>query len=576
MSSFNNFQSDNVKHSKDRYDIYNPEFNPSINAKSIDQVDNFTKNLKKYMDFVAWAKWFPDLWWDLITPETGGIRLDLDQRVYLRSIARFVSTYGVFPRGYGKTLLEIMGMYHTAIFFPDIELTMTAQTRENASKLVDEKHRELTKFYPLLNNEITKFSSSKDSIEVLFTSGGRIDVMANSQSSKGARRKRMNIEESALLNNALFQDCLEPIVNVPRRTIGKQALVNPEELNGQINFFTTSGFRGSDEFERNLLLIDEMAELKGKMVLGSDWQLACTFGRGETKSQLLEKKSKLSPTFFAMNYESKWVGASDGAIVNINKIMELRTLISPELKSDGKSEYILSMDVARSMSKNNNQSSIAVLKIKRNKSMKITKIQLVNIINLPNGLNFEAQSVILKRAKKIYNAKIAVVDINGLGVGLLDELLKETIDPNNGESLGCWNTINTDHQPELDDAEECLYAMLSQGINHEIIVSFIDAIEGNKLQLLQKKDNKGYDVNDIDYFKSNILPHIQTDLFIEEVANLKLKQNSNGKYTVEQLTKRVDKDRYSATAYGLWYIKNFEDNIEEQKEVDISSFLFFN
>jgi hypothetical protein len=576
MSSFNNFQSDNVKHSKDRYDIYNPEFNPSISAKSIDQVDNFTKNLKKYMDFVAWAKWFPDLWWDLITPETGGIRLDLDQRVYLRSIARFVSTYGVFPRGYGKTLLEIMGMYHTGIWFPDIELSMTAQTRENAAKLIDEKHRELTRFYPLLNNEISSYRSSKDSAEVIFTSGGRIDVMANSQSSKGARRKRLNVEESALLNNALFQDVLEPIVNVPRRTIGKQAMVNPEELNGQINFFTTSGFRGSDEFERNLLLIDEMAELKGKMVLGSDWQLACTFGRGETKSQLLEKKSKLSPTFFAMNYESKWVGASDGAIVNINKIMELRTLVSPELKSDGKSEYVLSMDVARSMSKNNNQSSIAVLKIKRNKSLKITKIQLVNIINLPNGLNFEAQSVILKRAKKIYNAKIAVVDINGLGVGLLDELLKETIDPNNGESLGCWNTINTDHQPELEDAEECLYAMLSQGINHEIIVSFIDAIESNKLQLLQKKDNKGYDVNDTDYFKSNILPHIQTDLFIEEVANLKLKQNSNGKYTVEQLTKRVDKDRYSATAYGLWYIKNFEDNMEEQKDVDVSSFLFFN
>jgi ribonucleoside-diphosphate reductase alpha chain len=576
MTSYSNYQSNNVKHSKDRYDIYNSDFNSSVNAKSMEQVDSFTKNLPKYMDFVAWARWFPDLWWDLITPETGGIRLDLDQRVYLRSIARFVSTYGVFPRGYGKTLLEVMGMYHTAIFFPDIELTMTAQTRENASKLVDEKHRELTKFYPLLNNEITKFSSSKDSVEVLFTSGGRIDVMANAQSSKGARRKRMNIEESALLNNALFQDVLEPIVNVPRRTIGKQALVNPEELNGQINFFTTSGFRGSDEFERNLLLLDEMADLKGKMVLGSDWQLACTFGRGETKSQLLEKKSKLSPTFFAMNYESKWVGASDGAIVNINKIMELRTLVSPELKSDGKSEYILSMDVARSMSKNNNQSSIAVLKIKRNKSLKITKVQLVNIINLPNGLNFEAQSVILKRVRKIYSAKTVVVDINGLGVGLLDELLKETIDPNTGESLGCWDTINTDHQPELADAEQVIYAMLSQGINHEIIVSFIDAIESNKLQLLQKKDNKGYDVDDVDFFKSNILPHVQTDLFIEEVANLKLKQNSNGKYTVEQLTKRVDKDRYSATAYGLWYIKNFEDNMEEQKDVDVTNFLFFN
>src|SRR5690606_41686573 len=134
-------------------------------------------------------------------------------------------------------------------------------------------------------------------------------VLANNQSTKGARRKRLNVEEAAQLNNALFQDVLEPIVNIPRRTIGRESLINPEELNGQINFFTTSWFRGSDEFERNILMIDEMAELKGKLVLGSDWQLACSFGRGETRSQLLEKKAKLSPTFFALNYESRWVGA---------------------------------------------------------------------------------------------------------------------------------------------------------------------------------------------------------------------------------------------------------------------------
>ncbi|WP_425203615.1 hypothetical protein [Priestia megaterium] len=252
----------------------------------------------------------PDLFWDLITPETGGIRLDLDQRIFLRSIARFISTYGVFPRGYGKTLLEIMGMYHAAIFYPDIEISMTAQTRENAAKLVDEKHRELTKFYPLLKNEITKYSSSKDAVEVLFTSGGRVDVLANNQSTKGARRKRLNVEEAAQLNAALFDDVLEPVVNVPRRTIGRQALVNPEELNGSINFFTTSWYRGTDEFERNIQMVDDMANLKGKIVIGSDWQLACEFGRGETKAQLLDKKAKLSPTFFALNYESKWVNCA--------------------------------------------------------------------------------------------------------------------------------------------------------------------------------------------------------------------------------------------------------------------------
>jgi ribonucleoside-diphosphate reductase alpha chain len=99
MKMAKNFQTDNAKHTKDRINTRNPAFNNPIKAIGDFELDNFTKNLDKYVDFVSWARFNPDLWFDLITPPTGGIRLDLDQRVFLRSLARFVSTYGVFPRG---------------------------------------------------------------------------------------------------------------------------------------------------------------------------------------------------------------------------------------------------------------------------------------------------------------------------------------------------------------------------------------------------------------------------------------------------------------------------------------------
>jgi ribonucleoside-diphosphate reductase alpha chain len=574
MTSYSKFQSDNVKYKKNRTDIFNPGFNPTVSSRGVKELDSFTKNLSKYVDFVSWARWNGDLFLDLITPEMGGIRLDLDQRVFLRSILRFVSVYGVFPRGYGKTFVEVLAMYLVSILFPDIEISMSAQTKDNATKLLEEKHREIIKFYPLLANEITKASFPKDAAEIIFASGGRIDVMANNQSSKGARRKRLNCEESNLLNNLLFQDVLEPIVNIPRRTIGKEALVDPEELNGQINFFTTSGFRGSDEFERNIRMIDEMAELKGKIVLGADWQLACEYGRGETKSQLLDKKERLSPIFFAMNYESKWVGCVDDALVDINKLLALRVLSKPELKGDSKSDYYVSMDVSRSNKSSNNQSSIAVLKVKRNKEERIVNIQLVNLINLPNGLNFTGQAIEFKRVYKFYNAKIAICDENGVGKGLLDELLKEQVDPVSGEILECWNTINTDDEPDNKDAKKCLYALHSQGINTEIIVNFIDVVESGKLQLLEKKQNSNYNLDDKDYINNILLPSLNTDFFIEEVANLKLKHMQGGKLSTEQLTKRVDRDRYSAVSYGLWYIKKFEDKVKK-RNTNISPSSYF-
>lgn len=322
-------------------------------------------------------------------------------------------------------------------------------------------------------------------------------------------------------------------------------------------------------------MIDEMAELKGKIVLGAGWELACKYGRGETKSQILDKKARLSPIFFAMNYESRWVGAVDNALVDINKLLDLRVLPKPEFKNDGKSDYYISMDVARSQKTSNNQSSIAVFKVKRNKENRIVKIQLVNLINLPNGLNFTAQAIEFKRVKKMYNAKACIVDENGLGKGLLDELLKEQIDPATGETLICWDTLNTDQEPDSNISDKCLYALHSQGINTEIIVNFIDMVESGKLQLLEKVQNANYDINDKSYFENILLPSIQTDFFIEEVSNLKLKHLQGGKLAIEQLTKRVDKDRFSAVSYGLWYIKNFEDKAQEDT-IDVDNYILFN
>lgn len=164
---------------------------------------------------------------------------------------------------FGKTMLEIMSIYHTCIFFPDINVSMSAQTKENAASISADKHAELMKKFPLLINEIVggkPSTSSKDTFEVLFKSGGRYNILANAQTTKGQRRHRLNVEESALLNNELFKDALEPVVNVPRRTVGELSAINPYELNGMINYVTTSGkilphyYANSNENSVNLQL----------------------------------------------------------------------------------------------------------------------------------------------------------------------------------------------------------------------------------------------------------------------------------------------------------------------------------
>jgi len=518
-------------------------------------LSSFDENINKYIDFVSWSRWNPDLFFDLITPELGGIRLDLDQRVFLRSMSRFISTYGVFPRGYGKTFIECLSMYHTAIFFPDIELTMSAQTKENASELLQAKHREITKFYPLLKDEIVKSQFSRNDAFIEFTSGGTIDVLANHTNSKGQRRKRINIEEAALLNDFLYQEVLEPIPNVPRRTIGKKACIDPEELNGMINFFTTSGYKNSDAFTRCQKMVNAMTNLEGVIVLGASWELGVNYNRGETKSKIMAKKETNSPIHFAQNYCSRWVGSTSGALLNISNLMARRILPTAELKGKKDFEYVICMDIARSDKDSNNKSSIGVLKIIK-KNNDIANIDLVFLKNLSNGLNFEGQTIELKRIAKKYNTIAVVIDANGIGKGVLEECLKEHIDPLTGDLLPAWNTINTEDESEIETAPKMVFALVSTGINSDIIVNFVNMVESQKLRLLEKRQNVNYELEDLAFYEEHVAPYLETDEFIDEVANLKLVETKNKKLTVEQVIKSVDKDRYSAVAYGLYYIKN--------------------
>ena len=533
----------------------------------LDLIDDsvFGKNLPNYYDFISWARWYPDLLLDLMKPEKGGIKLHLDQRIFLRSDIRFMSMYGTFSRGYAKTYNEVLAMVVVAILFPNIELALSAQTKENAADLLEAKWNEITKHYPLLLNELAdKPKFSKGNAFIKFRNDSTIDAIANAQSTKGQRRRRLKIEESALLNNDLFQDALEPVVEVPRLTIGKLGIVDPMELNQQIHFFTTAGFKGSDEYQRSIKMIDNMEQLEGQIVLGSNWQLPCWYGRGSSKSQILQKKKKSSVVAFAQNYEQEWVGCSDGALVNINRLMNCRCLtVANNASLNDNEEYYIGVDVARSQKTSNNQSSAVVGRVMRNSDKsRIISIDIVNIIKIPNILNFTAQAIRVKQIQKRYKAKMVIVDGNGLGSGLVDELLKESIDPITGENLGCWDTINDDNTPEIPYSPKIVYNLKAQSCQNEVVTTFIDMVDSGKLKLLEKRIDSDFDDEEWDEFDDKVRPFAETDAFIEEAANLKLKHLSNGGVTIEKVVKKIDKDRVSAMIYMLWYVNKFVKELD--------------
>lgn len=570
MASYSNFsQSVQNKHRVNAGEVNEEN---TVLFKTEGMKDSFDRNLDKWIYFSSWSRWYPDLFLDLIHPDKGGIVLDLDQRVFLRSTIRFLSVYGVYPRAYGKTFVEVLSLFLICLFYPNIEVAMTAQTQANAAKMLKDKYNEIIRYWPILAGEIYgKPSFNKDTAEIRFNNGSIMNVLANNQNSKGQRRKRINIEESALLDNFTFDDALKPIVDFPRYTIGNLAMVNPEEISQRINFFTTAGFRGSDEHTRSVQMVEGMANLTGEFVTGADWRLAAWYGRGTTIEQMAQRRKSSSSISFAQNYQSRWVGASENQLVDVKRLMECRNLETPQFKRiDDEDEYVFGVDVARSQKDDNNRSSVSILKVIRNPNNSVKEIQLSNLIIIPNAYTFTAQAIEIKRLYNIYKPKMSVIDINGLGVGLKDELLKSQVDPSTGEILHAWDTINTDDESEMIGAEQVLYGLYPQQAQSKITVTFMDIVGSGKLRLLTQKDEAELDI----FSKEDVLayaPYRQTDELINEIINLKVKYNNNGSLGIERVVTNIDKDRYTSLSYGIWWIMEY-DNIANNEDSTMTDF----
>lgn len=140
-----------------------------------------------------------------------------------------------------------------------------------------------------------------------------------------------------------------------------------------------------------------------------------------------------------------------------------------------------------------------------------------------------------------------------------------------GRPLGCYDTLNSERIPEVAGSPKYIFCYMAQKFDNKSIQTFMDCVETSKLRLLEKKDANSSVYDTDKNSREKELAFIQTDFFIEEVSNLKLKHLSNGGLSIDRQTKNMNKDRFSAVQYGLWYIMEYMDNIvieDTQSDLD--------
>ena len=74
-----------------------------------------------------------------------------------------------------------------------------------------------------------------------------------------------------------------------------------------------------------------------------------------------------------------------------------------------------------------------------------------------------------------------------------------------------------------------------------------------------------------------LAPHIETTKLFDEICNLRIKNTGNNT-VVEQISSKINKDRFSAAEYALWWIKIDEDEYfrkRRYKAKSLKNFMLF-
>jgi ribonucleoside-diphosphate reductase alpha chain len=581
MANYENFQSDNEKYTNDRYDIYNDAFESPVGMEY--DISFIKRNLHKWAELISFLRWYPDYFYDLIAPENKKFKFCLDQRVFMRVLARFPDTYTCVTRAWGKTTLGVMSMYHVALLYPNVQLTFVAETMESAPMIWKPKHEEIIKFFPYIGDCIQSWTCNKGYAKVVFVNGSSIDTMGVRDKAKGQRRHRCYAEEDELITKKMFDDAVLPVFDIGRLTPSGE---DPQELNKSVARFTTSGYKNSDSFGNLKSTYENMINLNGGFVFTSHWALMVYFKR-QSRNLINKRRMAMSLSEFKQNYLCSWIGNDDNSLLNISKLMESRQLKKIEThydpkkykKEDALPEYYIGVDIAR---KNYNRTAIVVGKVKRAKSNRISRIEIVNIITPEYNLQYEEQAVIIKKVFYQYGGnlemsksrvKAMIIDVNGWGQGVLEEMLKDTEDPETGEFMGSFDTMNTDDRPETEGSPQVIYAMTATPQNNpDVIRIFVDYFEANRVKLFADSDKVITDKTPMVDREEIEYQSRQVREFIDEVANLRRVDGSNNKLKIEQMTKSIDKDRYSAMAYLFYYLKMFEDFAEKEESFDWGSY----
>lgn len=285
--------------------------------------------------------------------------------------------------------------------------------------------------------------------------------------------------------------------------------------------------------------------------------------------------------------ESAWSGDAENSFFSAEKIDKQRIIMQPEYGAEHSNKtknfyYVLGVDVGRK------GCTTEVVVIKVFPQAQGTSLKTVVNLYTYEDEHFEQQAINLKKLYYKYNARIISLDANGLGIGLMDYMIKSQtdIDGSYYPPFGVFNDKDNFYRKFItsNTVKDAIYQVKGNPTINTEIYSYVQSqLLGGKIRFLidevQAKNKlmtlKMGQLMDRDARAEYLKPFVLTTILREQMLNL-VEEREGVNIILKQSSKGVRKDKFSALGYACYYIKLEEEQGRKRKNRNIKDLMLFN
>lgn len=521
------------------------------------------------------------------------VKLKLFQRIVI-CMMFWASTF-VFSacRGIGKTFMSAIYCVSRSILYPGSRICIASGTRGQSLNVLEKITQELVPKSKELSAEIKDIRINGTDAFITFHNTSVIKVVTASDSARGNRANVLLLDEFRLIDKTTIDTVLRKFLTLRRMPLyseltDEQRKAEYDKEKNMTMWLTSPYFKSHWSYERCLDTFKAMFDdRRRQFICGFPYQLSIQ--EGLLDPELVEEEqleSGYSSVKFSMEFGALWYGSAEDAFFDFDTVSRNRRIKYPMLpertshlvqgtavritpKQNGECR-ILSADIALMSSKKhkNDASSIYINQMLPTKSGRYTSNMVFS--DEAEGLRTDEQALSIRRLFDDYDCDYLVLDTNGIGLGVYDELAKDIADPDTGQiypALSCCNDKTMAERCTVPNARKAIWSIkASAQFNSDCAFLLREGFRSGRIRLLETeydaeeslKELKGYQgLSQADKVKFE-LPYIHTTLLIDELTKLE-HEESGGRVKVYERS-GMRKDRYSSVSYN-YYVAN---QIEQQ------------